>query len=94
VILVTYLFDYCCVDGHKEYPIKENLEKWMTAIHWDLLAHYEGVAQDVQTKGRGVVAVGQWSPQKDVTKNNPQTGRKRWDAIRLFMMNSLKDGAV
>jgi hypothetical protein len=20
VILVTYLFDYCCVDGHKEYP--------------------------------------------------------------------------
>jgi hypothetical protein len=21
VILVTYLFDCCCVDGHKEYPI-------------------------------------------------------------------------
>jgi hypothetical protein len=34
------------------------------------------------------------SPQDDVTKNNPQEGRKRWDAVRLFGTNSLKEGAV
>jgi hypothetical protein len=43
----------------------------------------------------GVVGVvGQWSPQKDVTKNKPQEGRKWWDAVRLFGTNSLKEGAV
>jgi hypothetical protein len=27
---------------------REKLEKWMTAIHRDLLAGYQGAAQDVQ----------------------------------------------
>jgi hypothetical protein len=41
-----------------------------------------------------IVAVGQWLPQEDITKNNPQEGRKWWDAVRLFRTNSLKEGAV
>jgi hypothetical protein len=41
-----------------------------------------------------VGAVRKWLPQEDVTKNTPQEGRKRRDAVRLFGTNSLKEGAA
>jgi hypothetical protein len=61
------------------------------SIYWHLIREMLGTCSH---KEGAVGAVEQWSPQKDVTKNNPQEGRERRYAVRLFETNSLKERAV